>query len=114
MSDQPAADHGLTILDHLGELRVLARKLEILKAHPGETVDWSPPQEEGSVYPILRCTQEIPCNPCSTVCSKHSIEMEGDPILGRPASFSPMGPNWNGTRWSWPRTTRGTRSATSA
>ncbi|HSG16459.1 MAG TPA: twin-arginine translocase subunit TatC, partial [Anaerolineae bacterium] len=22
MSDQPAADHGLTILDHLGELRV--------------------------------------------------------------------------------------------
>ena len=42
-----------------------------------------------AVYPVIRCAQEIPCNPCATVCKKHSIEMQGDPILGRPEFIGP-------------------------
>jgi len=64
-------------------------KLEALKAHPGETAEWTPPKEDNAVYPVLRCTQEIPCNPCATICPKHSIEMDGDPILGRPEFTGP-------------------------
>ena len=59
-------------------------KLEILKSRPGPSVDEAPRLSGRAVYPVIRCTQEIPCNPCSTVCAKHSIEMDGDPILGRP------------------------------
>lgn len=60
------------------------RKLEVLKARPGESAPGPRPRTDLDVYPILRCAQEIPCNPCSTVCTKHSITMDGDPIMGRP------------------------------
>ncbi len=34
--------------------------------------------------PIINCLQEIPCNPCSTVCPTNSINMIGDPIMSHP------------------------------
>jgi Fe-S-cluster-containing hydrogenase component 2/bacterioferritin-associated ferredoxin len=64
-------------------------KLAVLKARPGEPVAAGHDLPDLAVYPVIRCTQEIPCNPCSTVCQKHSIEMRGDPILGRPAFVGP-------------------------
>lgn len=64
-------------------------KLEVLKARPGEPVELSGEHPDLGVYPVIRCTQEIPCNPCATVCKKHSIEMQGDPILGRPEFIGP-------------------------
>ena len=33
---------------------------------------------------MIHCRQEIPCNPCSTVCPENSIQMLGDPIKGLP------------------------------
>ena len=36
------------------------------------------------IFPVIHCRQEIPCNPCSTVCPENSIEMQGDPIKGLP------------------------------
>ncbi len=33
---------------------------------------------------MIHCVQEIPCNPCSTVCPTHSIHLTGDPIMGIP------------------------------
>lgn len=35
-------------------------------------------------YPVLRCTQEIPCNPCASVCKRGAIELVGDPLRGLP------------------------------
>ncbi len=64
-------------------------KLEVLKARPGAPVTDMAKLPDLGVYPVIRCTQEIPCNPCATVCKKHSIEMRGDPILGRPAFLGP-------------------------
>ncbi|MBK9968941.1 MAG: 4Fe-4S binding protein [Holophagales bacterium] len=30
------------------------------------------------------CSQEIPCNPCTSICPKGAIKIEGDDILGLP------------------------------
>jgi len=35
---------------------------------------------EGAVYPVLHCTQEIPCNPCSSVCPQGLIHIDEDDI----------------------------------
>jgi sarcosine oxidase subunit alpha len=51
---------------------------EILKSRPGETVDPTVPELEEGVFPIMHCTQEIPCDPCSTVCPRHLIHV--DPV----------------------------------
>ncbi len=59
-------------------------KAEILKSHPGKIVEKENDFEEVGVRPIINCLQEIPCNPCSTVCPVHSINMVGDPIMGIP------------------------------
>ena len=59
-------------------------KAELLKSHPGKVEPQVFPDGEEGVMPIIHCLQEIPCNPCSTVCPTESIRMEGDPLLGLP------------------------------
>ncbi|HUT78348.1 MAG TPA: 2Fe-2S iron-sulfur cluster-binding protein, partial [Polyangia bacterium] len=54
-----------------------------LRSRPGRTVPWSPPPDLGErVYPVIRCVQEIPCNPCSASCPERLISMDG--IIGLP------------------------------
>ncbi len=81
-----ARDLGLDVPDVPPEWEAKAEKL---KARPGPPEPLPAPPAGLAVYPILRCTQEIPCNPCATVCTKHSIVLEGDPILGRPRFTGP-------------------------
>ncbi|MCG8615561.1 MAG: FAD-dependent oxidoreductase [Desulfobacterales bacterium] len=59
-------------------------KAEILKSHPGPDQDIRTPGMVEGIFPVVHCKQEIPCNPCSTVCPEGSINMDGDPIKGRP------------------------------
>lgn len=59
-------------------------KAEVLKAHPGAIVEQRVPDAEDGVMPIIHCIQEIPCNPCSTICPTQSIHLSGDPIMGIP------------------------------
>ena len=61
-----------------------AAKAEILKSPGGEVFPYEVPKEREGVFPVLHCTQEIPCNPCMTSCPKDLIRSEGDPILGNP------------------------------
>lgn len=49
---------------------------EILKSHPGAVKEQVIPDLEVGVFPIMHCTQEIPCNPCSTVCPRHLIHVD--------------------------------------
>ena len=42
------------------------------------------PDDEQGVFPVFHCSQEIPCNPCTSICPKHAIRIEGDDILGLP------------------------------
>ncbi|MBN2460257.1 MAG: FAD-dependent oxidoreductase [Candidatus Cloacimonetes bacterium] len=60
------------------------RKAETLKSEPGRIYPQRAPESEEGIFPVIHCVQEIPCNPCSTVCPTHSILIEGDPILGIP------------------------------
>lgn len=59
-------------------------KANILKSHPGEVLEPDYLDARESVMPIIHCRQEIPCNPCSTICPTHSIHLHGDPIMGLP------------------------------
>jgi sarcosine oxidase subunit alpha len=57
---------------------------EILKSKPGkasleEFTDW-----EDGVFPVIHCTQEIPCDPCSAICPQGLIHIEETDIRKTP------------------------------
>ncbi|MGP8078144.1 MAG: FAD-dependent oxidoreductase [Thermoplasmata archaeon] len=56
----------------------------LLASHPGPVLGTYPVPSEMKVYPVIRCAQEIPCNPCTTVCPEDSIVIPEGNILGRP------------------------------
>jgi len=57
---------------------------EILKSRPGAVVTEDVLEVEEGVFPVLHCAQEIPCNPCTSVCSQGCIVMEGEDIRALP------------------------------
>jgi len=57
---------------------------EELGRRPGPVLGMYPLPPAVGVYPILRCEQEIPCNPCTEVCVKDSITIPEGTIVGRP------------------------------
>lgn len=61
-------------------------KLDILKSRPGRTysLDEIRHKTDNKVYPVFHCRQEIPCNPCVTVCPKKSIKLSGHTIMSLP------------------------------
>lgn len=59
-------------------------RLEVLKSRPGATEVPAEEKHASPVYPVLHCRQEIPCNPCVTVCPKKSIRLSGDSIMTTP------------------------------
>jgi sarcosine oxidase subunit alpha len=61
-----------------------AEKEAILKSKPGPVVPREKPKEEEGVMPIFHCFQEVPCNPCTSVCPEGAIKTESDEITGLP------------------------------
>ena len=61
-----------------------ARTAAILKSHPGEVKSEEIPAAEEGVFPVFHCAQEIPCNPCSTVCPVDLIHIPPDDIRKTP------------------------------
>jgi len=59
-------------------------KAEILKSPAGKVYKTRISKLSEGVAPIIHCRQEIPCNPCITVCKTNSIKIKGDPIRGLP------------------------------
>lgn len=47
----------------------------ILKSHPGDEIETPNIPQINKIYPVIHCLQEIPCNPCVSVCSKGSIKL---------------------------------------
>jgi thioredoxin reductase/Fe-S-cluster-containing hydrogenase component 2/bacterioferritin-associated ferredoxin len=60
------------------------RTAEVLKSRPGATITEEIPEDERGVFPVFHCSQEIPCNPCTSICPKGAIQIEGNDILGLP------------------------------
>ena len=80
---------GIKIAKELGKCKIdipyeWTRKAEILKSPPGKIHPYTIPKEESGVFPVLHCIQEIPCNPCTSVCPLNSIKIEGDGLLDIP------------------------------
>jgi NADPH-dependent 2,4-dienoyl-CoA reductase/sulfur reductase-like enzyme/Fe-S-cluster-containing hydrogenase component 2/bacterioferritin-associated ferredoxin len=81
---------GLRIAQDLGKYKQeipadWGEKAEILKSPPGKIYPYKVPQKkETGVFPVLHCVQEIPCNPCVSVCSSGSIHISEDGIFGVP------------------------------
>jgi len=60
------------------------KRWEILKSKPGKTFPLEIKTFDSGLFPIIRCVQEIPCDPCIHICPKDMIKMEGDQIFGLP------------------------------
>lgn len=72
---------GLEIANWLGATSVEApptwrRMAEILKSKPGKVIGEVIPEDNQGVIPVIHCSQEIPCNPCSTICPHGLIEVD--------------------------------------
>jgi sarcosine oxidase, subunit alpha len=56
------------------------RTSDILKSRPGEITHETVPDDDEAVYPVLHCSQEIPCNPCTSVCAQGAIVIDDTDI----------------------------------
>ncbi|GAK60031.1 putative oxidoreductase [Candidatus Vecturithrix granuli] len=53
---------------------------EILKSRPGKAYGEVIPEDEQGIVPVFHCDQEIPCNPCTSVCPLGNIYIDPDDI----------------------------------
>ena len=59
-------------------------KATILKSKPGPIVEKEAPKQEEGIIPIFHCYEEVPCNPCTSVCPEEIIMTKRDEITGIP------------------------------
>ncbi len=59
-------------------------KALILKSRPGKVLRREPPGKAEGIFPVFHCDQEVPCNPCTSVCPQHAIRTENDTLTGLP------------------------------
>ncbi len=59
------------------------RTTAILKSRPGKVTRETVPAQ-GGIFPVLHCSQEIPCNPCTSACPQGNIFIPEDDIRGVP------------------------------
>ncbi len=58
--------------------------LGVLRDKPGEVHAAGPVKNERKVHPVIRCYQEIPCNPCTEVCPLGSMSIGSGEIIELP------------------------------
>jgi Fe-S-cluster-containing hydrogenase component 2/thioredoxin reductase len=80
---------GLKIAKALGRFtgeipREWDQKAAVLKSKPGPVKVREPIMKESGVFPVFHCTQEVPCNPCTSVCPVGALRTERDEITGIP------------------------------
>lgn len=88
---------GLEIIRHLGHVEVEIpqewyQTSQILKSRPGRVYSEQLPELDSGILPVIHCQQEIPCNPCTTLCPLELIVIESDDIRGVPHF---VGDNYN-------------------
>ncbi len=70
---------GLTLAKELGKKIHIDdsyyEKAEILRSHPGKVFPRQKIVLTERFQPLIHCLQEIPCNPCETVCPVHAITL---------------------------------------
>ncbi len=58
--------------------------MEVLKSRPGARRTPAPPTPGEGVVPVLHCHEEIPCNPCTSVCPQGLIAIDPGDIRKTP------------------------------
>ena len=61
------------------------RTAAILKSRPGKAAAEQLPAAETGVFPVFHCSQEIPCNPCTSICPQGGIFIDPDDIRALPS-----------------------------
>jgi len=87
---------GLEIANELGKIDKTipdewSKKMEILKSPGGEAKEPERPNKKEGVYPVFNCSQEIPCNPCTSVCPKDAIHIDPDNMMEEPVFIEENG-----------------------
>ncbi len=59
-------------------------KSNVLKSKPGLVIKREKPHVFEEIYPVIHCNQEIPCNPCISVCPNDLIVIPKGGLLGLP------------------------------
>jgi Fe-S-cluster-containing hydrogenase component 2/bacterioferritin-associated ferredoxin len=72
---------GIQIPENVDDLEKLAN---LMKAKPPEPIEVDVQIKEEGVFPLFHCNQEIPCNPCTTVCPQEQIKTVDDLITQLP------------------------------
>jgi len=72
---------GFEISENVNDLEDFA---DVMKVKPPQPVETEIKFKEEGIYPVFYCNQEIPCNPCTTVCDQHQIETIDDLITQLP------------------------------
>ncbi len=62
----------------------LHRFAKLMKAKPPQPLKADFHFKEEGIYPVFYCTQEIPCNPCTSVCDQGQIKTVDDLITKLP------------------------------
>ncbi|MFX1365960.1 MAG: FAD-dependent oxidoreductase [Promethearchaeota archaeon] len=72
---------GINISENISKLEDFAK---IMKTKPPQPIKSEIKFKEEGIYPVFYCNQEIPCNPCTTVCEQEQIETLDDLITQLP------------------------------
>ncbi|MFX1321922.1 MAG: FAD-dependent oxidoreductase [Promethearchaeota archaeon] len=72
---------GIEVREDINELQNFA---ELMKAKPPNPIKTEITFKEEGIYPVFYCNQEIPCNPCTSVCPQEQIETVDDLITQLP------------------------------
>ncbi|MHA2195866.1 MAG: FAD-dependent oxidoreductase [Promethearchaeota archaeon] len=72
---------GIPLSESIEDLQKFA---EVMKAKPPLPVKKDFQFKDEGIYPVFYCTQEIPCNPCTSVCDQEQIETVDDLITKLP------------------------------
>ncbi|MDY6873142.1 MAG: (2Fe-2S)-binding protein, partial [Chloroflexota bacterium] len=56
----------------------------VLKSRPGEVLALDDKKPTGKAFPVMHCRQEIPCDPCASVCPNGLIRIDPDDIRNLP------------------------------
>ncbi len=56
-----------------------------LRSKPGTEIEMNIRTLPGKVYPVIRCIQEIPCDPCTKVCPNFTIKVKEGILTGQPS-----------------------------
>lgn len=74
-------DMGFKITEDISDLQNFA---DLMKAKPPPPKDSIVIEREDGVFPVFHCNQEIPCNPCTSVCPQEQIETVDNLITNLP------------------------------